>query len=564
MSAVRKKTFTIPKILALALILAVSAVLSLPFIVDVNRFKPEVETMLTSALGRAVTIGNLKLALLSGSIAADNIAIADDPSFGKSPFVRTQSLRISVEWAPLIFSQTLRVTGITLEKPEIALIRSDSGEWNFSRIGAKRAARSAPAADEKSAGLPARDVMVKLLRIVDGRLTVSRREGGAKPYVYDKVNLQVRDLSFASIFPFTLTANLPGGGTVKLDGKAGPINTADASLTPFTAALNVARFNLVASGFVDHGSGIAGLVDFNGNVVSDGAQLQSQGKAKAEKFQFAKGGSPADRPFAMNYKLNHNLRNLTGTLSDSRIEFGKAGAQLAGSYDVHGKSTVLKLKLHGENMPLEELQAYLPPAGVTLPEGASLQGGTLAMDLASEGPVENLVTTGTVGASNTRLVGFDLGGKLALVARLAGIKAGSITEIEKFTLDARVAQEGIQANSLLLIAPALGRLNGTGIIRTDHSLDFKMVANLITSGGIFGSLASLSGSGSDKELTVPFSIRGTTLRPTFVPDVKGVMGGILGTIVPGKKTKEGETNAAPSFGDTLRDLLKKKEDQKAP
>ncbi len=65
-------------------------VIALPFVVDVNKFKPELETQLTTALGRKVTIGNIKLAIFSGGVRVDDVSIADDPAFSKSPFLQAK------------------------------------------------------------------------------------------------------------------------------------------------------------------------------------------------------------------------------------------------------------------------------------------------------------------------------------------------------------------------------------------------------------------------------------------------------------------------------------------
>jgi AsmA protein len=51
---------------------------------------------LTAALGRQVKVGNLSLSLLSGGVTADNISIADDPAFSKTPFVQAKSLNVGV------------------------------------------------------------------------------------------------------------------------------------------------------------------------------------------------------------------------------------------------------------------------------------------------------------------------------------------------------------------------------------------------------------------------------------------------------------------------------------
>ncbi len=103
------------KILAIILGVLIVLVIALPFFIDANTFRPKLESELTEALGRQVKVGNLSLSLLSGGVSADNISIADDPAFSKSPFVQAKSLKVGVEMIPLIFSKTLNVTDLTLE-----------------------------------------------------------------------------------------------------------------------------------------------------------------------------------------------------------------------------------------------------------------------------------------------------------------------------------------------------------------------------------------------------------------------------------------------------------------
>lgn len=140
-AAARKRYLRIGGIALAVLILAL---ILLPFLINVNRFRPEVESQASAALGRQVTVGNLSLSIFSGSIGADNIAIADDPAFSKSAFVSAKSLKIGVELMPLIFSKQLNVTNITLNDPEITLLKAGNGKWNFSSLGGA-AAKAAPA-----------------------------------------------------------------------------------------------------------------------------------------------------------------------------------------------------------------------------------------------------------------------------------------------------------------------------------------------------------------------------------------------------------------------------------
>src|ERR1019366_237211 len=112
---------SILKIAAIVVAVLVVVVIALPFLINVNRFRPQIESELSGALGRQAGVGNLSLSILSGSVAADDITIADDPGFSKSPFVTAKSLKVGVELLPLVFSKQLNVTEITLEQPEIRL-----------------------------------------------------------------------------------------------------------------------------------------------------------------------------------------------------------------------------------------------------------------------------------------------------------------------------------------------------------------------------------------------------------------------------------------------------------
>jgi AsmA protein len=305
-------------------------------------------------------------------------------------------------------------------------------------------------------------------------------------------------------------------------------------------------------------SSLAGIIDFNGDITSDGRQLISKGRAKADRLQFVKGGAPAGQPVSLDYGIDYNLKNQSGTLSGTRVAFGNAIARLNGTYSMRGESTVLNMKLRGDNMPAEDLQSMLPAIGVTLPKGASIQGGTLNADLTAEGPVERTVTTGAIGIFKARLAGFDLGSKMTAVASLAGIKPDSGTEIEKFTSDVRVAPDGNQAKSLLLVVPALGELSGAGVVGADSSLDFKMLARLRPAAGLAGSLTRLAGGNADTSLSVPFSIRGTTSNPTYVPDTKAAAKNLLQSVISGKGSKPADGSQGQKLEDALRGLFKKK------
>ncbi len=377
----------------IAIVIAVLIViaLALPFLINVNSFKPQIESNLTDALGRKVTVGNLSLSILSGSVGADDIAIADDPAFATSPFIRAKALKVGVELMPLIFSKQLHVTELTLDEPQVTLLRAPSGRWNYSTLGGTSASKPAtPASSDNSFQ---QNLSVGKLAIKNGRVSIATTKSPAKAHVYDKVNIEVKNFSFASQSPFTLSAELPGGGTLKLDGTAGPIPT-DAAQTPLQAKLEVKKLDLGKSGFVDPSGGIGGVADFDGDVNSDGHQVNSSGNMTADSLKLSPKGTPAKSAVKLQYATTYELQKQTGRLTRGDVSVGKAVAKLGGTYDLSGDSPSINAKVTADNMPVDDLVTLLPALGVVLPSGSSLQGGTLSADLTAVGPVEKLLING--------------------------------------------------------------------------------------------------------------------------------------------------------------------------
>jgi len=167
-----------------------------------------------------VRLGDLSLSIFSGSLTASNLSIADDPGFGSAAFLTAKSFRIGVEMWPLITSQTLNITDLMIEKPELNLVRNQQGQWNFSNLGGS--------ASTAAQGVP--DFHVAKLVLKDRRATVT--SGASKPSVYENVDWEASDVSYKSQFPVQVSTDLPGGAKFNLVGRIRPAKTTDSSLTP--------------------------------------------------------------------------------------------------------------------------------------------------------------------------------------------------------------------------------------------------------------------------------------------------------------------------------------------
>jgi AsmA protein len=370
-----------------------------------------------------------------------------------------------------------------------------------------------------------------------------------------------------------VTAALPGSGTLKMDGKAGPIDQADTSLTPFNAKLDVNGLNLATTGFLDAAQGLGGLLDLDSTVASRNGEAETKGTAKLSKALLVAGGSPSSVPVSVNFNTRYNLHKNSGVLNPSTLDIGKAVAHLSGTYQSPGDETILNVKVDAQDMPASDLQAFLPALGINLPKGASLAAGTMNTNLNVTGPTDKLVTTGTVELNNAKLANFDLGSKMSTISTFTGLKTGQDLVIQQVKSNLRMATTGLEANNFLAVIPALGTITGAGTVDSRNNLDFKMLATLAQSatassstgvgatgiGGILGAIGG--GQGGKQGMKIPFQIHGTASNPQFTPDIGGAAAsllknqlGNLGGTTAGTAKKVNPNDAV----NALSGLLKKK------
>ncbi len=367
-------------------------------------------------------------------------------------------------------------------------------------------------------------------------------EPGGKVRKYDAMDVQADNLSYTAQFPFKFSANTPGGGTIKLAGTAGPVNQTDASATPLQATINVSHFDLSSTGFMDPSSGLGGLLDFDGKLASDGKQISSMGTVKGNSLKLVAGAEPSTVPINIDYNATYDAKKQNGTLNTGDVHVGKALAKLTGTFDTSGAATSVNMKMAGQGMYVPDLEGVLPAVGVKLPQGASLESGTLDTTLAINGPVDKLVITGPVTLSNAKVAGFSLKGALGALSSFTGLggAGGSDTEIQTFHADVKIDPSGQHAQNINLVVPSIGTVTGQGDASAAGDLNCKMVAALAGAGG---ALSTVLGGGKNG---VPFTVKGTTAHPVFQPDMTGIGKGLLSGVGSGGKT--GATDAGGAAG----------------
>ena len=497
---------------------------AIPLFVHVDTFRPLLEQQLTTALNRKVTLGDLSLSIFSGTVTAKDLSIAGDPQFNETTFLTAKSLRVGVELAPLLFHHQNPRPQTRHRRPQIHLAHAANGQWNFSSLGHPPTQPNAPKTTP--------DFNIDKLTITNGHAVVETIPATGTPLVYDAIALDVDQLSFKKQFPFTLTASLPAQGTLSLSGKAGPIDSNDAAHTTFDAQLTLHHLDPVATGFLDPSSGISLLADIDAHAVSNGQTVTSNGTIHTQNLKLRATATPAPKPIDITYTVVHNLAANNGQLQDAAIQTGKIAAHITGTYALTPAPVQLNLKLNAQSLPIDDLQALLPAAGVHLPNGSVLRSGTLTTTLAISGPINDLAISGPIQLDNTSLSGFNLGSQLKGIAGAATGNAGNLTSFQTIRLNLQLAKDTVTASNIYAAMPALGDTTGSGTVAPSGALNFNLNMKLNTSAGVGGTavglLSALSASGGKASSQVaangiPVTITGTTSNPIITPNVNGMI-----------------------------------------
>jgi hypothetical protein len=123
-------------IIAAIVVLAIAALIAVPYLVDLPRVQALIATNASQALGRPVKFASMKISALPlPAVELHGLEIAEDPQFGRDAFVRLETGTIRLRLWPLLRGR-VELGDITLKKPVIAVVQAPDGRLNISTLGA--------------------------------------------------------------------------------------------------------------------------------------------------------------------------------------------------------------------------------------------------------------------------------------------------------------------------------------------------------------------------------------------------------------------------------------------
>jgi len=470
----------------------------------------------------------------------------------------------------------MHVTKLLVDTPKLTIVQSNG----------PKAPKPTQANAEGSSMLD--NLSVDDAQVKNGTITLATagKQGSA---VYSQVNAQVTNLSPKSASPFSLSGQLPNGGGVSANGTVGPFNQANNASTPLNGQVTLKHVEIGTAGVLPPDAGISGLADLQAKIQSNGQTLNAQGAATVVGIKLAKDGVPSPKPVQLQFTLTQNEQAMSGEVQQAVVTIGSAVINLSGTYQTSGPSTALNLKVVGNSVSINELEAFLPALGVHLPQGSRLQGGTLTTALAVTGTTATPVISGPVKVNNTQLAGFDLGSKLQALSTFTGGKitssTGSGTTIRSLSMNVREEGGNIRTDNIALDVAGVGTATGAGTVSAGGALAYNVVLKLTGlsvggggtqqassaagAGGIAGALsgfipggaaggAALGGlTGGALKAGIPVAIGGTTSNPTFSPNVAGLAASAAKGLLGGQGIQKNGKTAPNPLGNALGGLFGK-------
>ncbi len=351
----------------------------------------------------------------------------------------------------------------------------------------------------------------------------------------------------------TITAGV-AGGSVRAAGTFS-VQPQETTTSRLRTNLQLKLRGIDLPGVLPSGSPLRGAADADLHLVDNGDGWVIDGLARVNRLVLARNGQPAPGAMLANFRVEQSPSSngvSAGTVQRGELSFGGASLRVSGAYWLGGPATILNLNVAAQHAPIDSIESWLPAAGIQLPENSRLSGGNVTIALSVRGTPANLTVDGPVHIEGTRLDGFDLGGKLASLARFTGGRLGSTgssgTVIRSIGFHLHTGEGQTSTDDLAADVAGVGKISGHGSISQGAALHYNLLLRLEevmkgAGGGANvarGIASGLPAAWAARALSVintlangamrngiPLLVGGTAKHPTITPD--------LGALIPAQQ-----------------------------
>ncbi|MDY0213657.1 MAG: AsmA family protein [Desulfuromonadaceae bacterium] len=357
-----------------------------------ERVKSTVIPLAEQQLGRSVTLDSIDISLFSG-IVLEGFSIKERDS--QEDFIRAERALLRYRFWPLLRLQ-IEVDEITLQQPQITVVRHSDGTFNFSDLltAADRAPEPAPTVEPSAAQTGAAAAAINLsianLTLKDGQLLfIDNAVDAPRSHTYEINQLQInaRDLSLRAPFPIKLSCNI-NGAPLALSGQVDLMQSSmDADLS--VNKLDIAAFSpYFASSIPGKLRSLALSTELQINAAP--TNIASSGNLTLENISITLDALPdapiADARFKLDYAAEFKPDAAHLHLSKADMDYNGIKAQLSGTIRELDKDPIMELELVTQNLSMATALAALPPA-LSASAAESKPGGALSLHAYLKGPL---------------------------------------------------------------------------------------------------------------------------------------------------------------------------------
>ncbi|HKO04289.1 MAG TPA: AsmA family protein [Candidatus Acidoferrales bacterium] len=500
--------------------------LLVPYVVNVDRFRPQIESEVQKQTGRKLEMGALRARLLpSVGATIENVTLGPPAGFADVNLLTADSIRVSVSLAALLHG-AVEVSSVEIVKPHVALATDEHGRTNydFSAPGAGQKAPSAPSSGSSAFTLDAVSVKDAELSLVDVR-------GKSVQPASVKISGVSVDLSGIDLSPNGMSkweGRIPLSGVKVVAAGAPPISfrSGEVKIGSGAATVNY-EMEVGDAGRVKGEFSIPDLQKAAASSTHPTPQSVGTGKITADKLRFAPyevtAVSADVKAFGDHIEIPLSMSVYGGSLT------------VATRLDTGTKHFSANIQL--TQLDLEKVAAADPgtKGKITGRAEAKLQvGGALGGDL-----LNALTGQGSFALRNGTLPGVQVSSlqQLTKVEHIfgggqSGGGGGGVTTFSAIDGDLNIHGGRIYTTKTTA-ETSIAKAEVHGSMGFDETLDFAGTATLSGSGGeqqsggaspqkLIGGVLGQVAKHSVGAIPLPFSVKGTVKDPKVLP---GGMGG---------------------------------------
>ena len=206
-------------------VVIIAALLLIPMFVNVQKYKPMLESKVSEATGRPFSVGNdLHLSLFPwAGISFSDLRLGNPAGFTEKEFVTVKSFEVRLKLLPLL-SKDIQIKRFVLNAPHIVLVKNKNGRTNWEMPQQPSKQPPAQKQEKSPAGglnIPIKALSVGNLAVTNGSLVWIDHTSETRKEISD-LNLTLTDVSLERPVKMSLSA-LMDQKPLSLEGTIGPL-----------------------------------------------------------------------------------------------------------------------------------------------------------------------------------------------------------------------------------------------------------------------------------------------------------------------------------------------------